>query len=248
MEKAAHDPWEKGNRKLYDVNMTLDRHVMRPVAKAYTDVLPRPVRSGVRNFFIVTGEPGSAMNAALQGKPKSAFRAVDRFMLNTVLGFVVHDQAATMGLDRQPHDFGQTLTTWGVHSGPYVMLPFFGPSTARDGIGFFVDFFADPFNLVEWEVLNRWASLGKITVRVVDTRAALIEQGEQILAGSADPYATVRSAYLQLRRNELYDGSAPPLPDDDDDYVEPYPDDLPPPAADTSPAAPKTATPQEKPQ
>lgn len=237
LEKAAEDPWEYDNRQMYDLNRKIDKAVLRPTAQVYRAVLPSPMRQGMHNFFRLTGEPGNGFNAALQGKPKGFFRAIDRILVNGVLGMGVVDHASGMGLERQSHDFGQTLAVWGVHSGPFFMMPVMGPSTPRDSFGFLVDFFVDPLNLLEWAYLSPAERNIKLGTRIIDGRAHLIDQGEQMLTGVADEYATIRSAWLQLRRNELYDGN-PPIDDDYDD-IEPYPEDLPP-AATVAPPAPQT--------
>lgn len=223
---AEADPWEKGNRKLFAFNQTADRLAVLPVTNAYRAVVPEAARRGIRNGYDNLQEPTNLTNALLQGKVKRAFRALDRMLVNTVLGLGVADHATAMGLEEQPHDFGQTMAVWGVPSGPYLMLPFFGPSTARDGAGFFVDFILDPVDYLERRLLSRderWLELG---VRAVDIRSGLRDQGDQLLAGSADPYATVRSAWLQLRRYQLFDGMAP-VADEVDEL--PPPPLLPPP-------------------
>lgn len=228
LEKAATDRWEYSNRQMYDVNKVIDKVALRPPAQVYRAVLPGPVRSGMHNLFRLTGEPSHAFNAVLQGKPKRAFRAIDRIFINTIFGFGLLDPATKMGLERQPNDFGQTMAVWGVQSGPFFMMPVMGPTTVRDGAGLLVDFIADPLNLLEWAYLSQTERNAKLAGRIIDARARLIDQGEQMLTGVADEYATVRSAWLQMRRNELYDGNPPPL-EYEDDAIEPYPEDLPPP-------------------
>lgn len=233
LEKAAADPWEYDNRQMYDLNKAIDRNALRPTAQVYRGILPRPARNGLHNFFQLTGEPSNALNAVLQGKPKRAFRAIDRLFINTLLGLTVMDPASKMGLERQRNDFGQTLAVWGVGSGPFFMMPIMGPTTTRDGFGVVVDFFLDPLNLLEWAYLSPTERYAKRAVQIIDTRANLIDQGEQMLEGAVDEYATIRSAWLQLRRYQLYDGNPPPLPFEEEDDIAPYPEDLPPPTIDT---------------
>lgn len=231
-DTARADPWEKTNRRIYGVSMTLDRAVLRPVTDVYRFAMPEAPRRGIGNAYNLLQEPTYLANAVAQGKVKSAFRALDRIMINGVLGLGVADHATDMGLDVQKHDFGQTMAVWGVPSGPYVMLPFLGPSTARDSVGFFVDFLLDPMDYVEGRVLAPDEQLIKLGIRLVDTRAGLRDQGEQLLVGAADPYATVRSAWLQLRRYEIFDGNVPA--DEETDELPPLPpleDAAPPPAA-----------------
>jgi len=222
LEAAALDPWEKTNRRLYSTNKAIDRAVLRPVVNAYRTTVPESGRRGIRGVYDNANEPLNFANAVLQGKFASALRAVDRFAINTVLGVGgLADHATGMDLPERPHDFGQTMAVYGVPSGPFLMMPFFGPSTLRDGIGFTVDFFADPFDFGVNPYLGFTERVAKFGFRIVDARAGVAEQAEQLLVGSADEYATVRSAWLQLRRQELWDGNPPPEPVDDEEIL-PY--------------------------
>lgn len=219
---ASADPWENTNRKIYSFNMAFDRAVAKPVTRTYRAVVPVAARRGVSNFYSTTGEPLNFANAMLQGKVKRAFRAFDRLLINGVLGVGgLADHAATMGLPEHEHDFGQTLAVWGVQSGPYFVFPFLGPGTVRDHGGFLVDFAADPSDFAFAELLSRQERYVKLGFRVINIRSELMDGGDQFLRGSADEYATVRSAWLQLRRNQLYDGAPP---GEDDEEVEPLPD------------------------
>ncbi|MFA7440156.1 MAG: VacJ family lipoprotein [Sphingomonadaceae bacterium] len=229
LERAAEDRYEYDNRQMYDLNRKIDKYSLKPATDVYRAVLPPPVRYGLNNLYSTMGEPSNALNAAMQGKPKRFFRAIDRLLINSILGFGVIDRATQLNLPRQPNDFGQTLAVWGVHSGPFIMAPVIGPQTARDGVGFLVDFFLDPLDLLQNKYLSQTERSAKLAGRIIVTRARVGDQAEQFLAGSADEYATVRSAWLQMRRAELYDGNPPLI--EDDEYIEPYPDDLPPPEA-----------------
>ncbi len=223
LDRAGEDRLETLNRRVHAFNTELDRLVVRPPAAAYRAAVPSPMRRAVNNFYRHLGEPLNGLNAVAQGKPQSAFRALDRFVINTVLGGVgTIDEASQMGLDEQRHDLGQTLAVWGIPSGPFLMLPVFGPSTLRDGISLVTEFLVDPVGFGSGAILNNTQSTMQILVRVIDQRAELIERGEQIRRGSADDYATIRSAWLQLRLAELYDGN-PPLMDEDWDDEEPEP-------------------------
>jgi phospholipid-binding lipoprotein MlaA len=239
---AVEDRWEPTNRRIFRASTAIDRAFFVPVADTYRLVVPEAARRGIGNAYDLLQEPTNLANAVAQGKIKSAFRALDRILVNGVLGLGVADHASDMGLTEQPHDFGQTMAVWGMPSGPFVMLPFLGPSTVRDGTGFFVDFLFDPVDLVERRALSADEQLVKLGVRLVDTRSGLRDQGEQLLVGAADPYATVRSAWLQLRRYEIFDGTLPDDPDDaaDDEPIdEALPDDAavsPEPAPSPSPA------------
>jgi phospholipid-binding lipoprotein MlaA len=231
---AERDPWEKTNRQIFHVSMQIDRYALRPITDVYRFAVPEAPRRGIRNAYDYLQEPENLGNAIAQGKVKSAFRAVDRLLVNGLLGLGVSDHASDMGLVEQPHDFGQTMAVWGVPSGPFVMLPFLGPSTARDGIGFFVDVLLDPVDFLETRLLSGDEQLIKLGVRVIDIRSGLRDQGEQLLQGAADPYATTRSAWLQLRRYQIFDGN---LPDRDEEDLPPPPDPAPAAAPEPSPPA-----------
>jgi phospholipid-binding lipoprotein MlaA len=242
---AEADPWEAGNRRLFAFNEGADRVLVRPATGVYRTVVPAAARRGVSNAYGTLGEPLNFVNALMQGKVKSAFRAADRLLVNGILGLGVADHATDLGLDEQPHDFGQTMAVWGVPSGPFVIMPFFGPSTARDGIGFIVDFFGDPTRFAERRLLSAAANWAELGVDVLDTRSGLMDRGEQLLVGAADPYATTRAGWLQLRRYQLFDGAPPDLEDWDAEPSEalppspaPGPDGAPVPA---TPAAPDPA-------
>ncbi|WP_181160187.1 MlaA family lipoprotein [Sandaracinobacter neustonicus] len=219
---AHRDPWEKTNRHVFELSMKLDRYALKPVTNVYRTVVPDAPRHGISNAYNLLQEPTNLGNAVAQGKVKSAFRAFDRILINSFLGLGVADHASDMGLVSQSHDFGQTMAVWGVPSGPFVMLPFLGPNTARDSVGFFVDFLFDPVDLVQNRLMSQQERLATLGVRVLDIRSSLRDQGEQLLAGAADPYATTRSAWLQLRRYQIFDGN---LPDDEEDDIPPPPDD-----------------------
>lgn len=241
LSRAEADPWEKSNRRVHAFNKGLDRWVVKPVAVGYRTVVPKPARTAVSNAYGNYGEPANFTNAVLQGKFAQAFRTLDRFILNTTLGVGgISDVATDMGRPREPEDFGQTLARWGVRSGPYVVLPLFGPSTLRDGLMTPVDFVVDPADFVR----NAWLSpgwgvrIGVMGGRIINFRNGLIETGaDKLLADSLDDYALARSAYLQRRRLQLFDGQ---LPTEEDPFAEPdeaaTAADVPPPS--TTPATP----------
>ncbi|EMD83215.1 Surface lipoprotein [Pacificimonas flava] len=200
------------NRGIYSFNNAVDSAVLKPVATGYRDVAPAPVRTGVTNIFQNFDEPLNFVNALLQGKIKRAFRAVDRFAVNSTYGVLgTTDRAAELGLEAQPEDFGQTLAVWGLGSGPYVMLPLLGPSTVRDAVGTAVDIVTNPWTLFE----NRELGFGfqenfaEGAVELVNTRANLIDSVDPILENALDPYATMKSAYLQNRLQLINDGNVP---------------------------------------
>ena len=236
-QRAQDDPWEETNRRIYALSMNVDRKVLIPITDGYRTIVPTTPRRGIGNAYNLLQEPTYLANATLQGKGKSAFRALDRMLVNTVLGLGVADHATDMGLTAQEHDFGQTMAVWGVPSGPYVFMPLLGPNTARDGVGFLVDFIFDPADQLRARILSRDERYVSLGIRILDTRSGLRDQGEQLLVGAADPYATVRSAWLQLRRYQLFDGNLPDEPEDDLPALPPLEDDpAAEPAAETPPA------------
>lgn len=215
--EALRDPWEKTNRKIYAANKRLDKYVALPVTKAYRAVTPAAARHGISNALSNIGEPLSFANAVAQGKIKQAFRTLDRFLINSVIGVGgLADRATDLGRPEEPEDFGQTLAWWGVKSGPFLMLPLIGPSTIRDTVGFGVDIATNPFDYGRRAVVpfTIYATIGKFAGQTIDLRSRLIDSGaDGLLANSLDEYATVRSAYLQRRQSQIYDGN-PPDPDD----------------------------------
>ncbi len=239
---AAADPWEKTNRKIYAVNKKIDRYALRPAAKVYRTVVPTPARHGIANAFSNYNEPLTFVNAILQGKIKQAFRTLDRFIVNSTIGVAgLADVATDLGRPEEPEDFGQTFAVWGIPSGPYLMLPFFGPSTVRDGVGTGIDLFYNPSDLARNAFFHPSIFIkgGQILVNVVNLRERASEQGaDQLLADSLDEYTLVKSAYLQSRRSAIWDGNPPP---DDEDMLPDEPQtDAP---ASAAPAAPPAAAP-----
>lgn len=201
-ERDPRDRFERMNRSVYRFNDALDRGIARPVATTYTKITPRPVRSGVSNFFDNLTYPATMANDLLQAKPRQFARDTARFIVNTTIGIGgLFDPATHMGLVANKEDFGQTLGRWGVPAGPYLVLPLFGPSTVRDGFGDLVDQFADPKNYVK----DDYVRYGLWGLRLVDQRASLLGS-EGILDRSFDPYAFIRNAYLERRSFLIRDG------------------------------------------
>jgi len=207
------DPLERINRGTFAFNQSLDKAVVRPVLRGYRKVTPRVVRTGISNFFQNAEYPIVMVNNVLQGKLGPAANDTGRFLLNTILGVGgLFDPATQAGLDRNNEDFGQTLGRWGVPAGAFLMVPFLGPSTLRDGFGDLADDFLHPRHYIEDDStrLLLWAG-GQLNNRDGLTEAAAI------LDRSGDPYAFVRSAYLQRRQYLVTDGAAsdePPLDED----------------------------------
>jgi len=240
---ALRDPYEKFNRGVYGLNRGLDRYAAKPATQAYRFAVPVVARRGITNIFNNLEEPLSFINAVLQGKPRRAWHTLKRFVINSTIGVGgLADHATGMGLPAESEDFGQTLAVWGVNSGPYLMLPFLGPSTFRDGTGFAVDSVADPVTYARNAAFHPSfaAKAAQFAVSTLDLRSKLIDAGaDSVLESSLDEYATVRSAYLQRRQSQIYDGNPPD--EDDDGPVEDAP--LAPGATPPAGAAPIPVTP-----
>jgi phospholipid-binding lipoprotein MlaA len=198
------DPLEPFNRTVYEFNDGLDRAIFKPVATAYKDVTPSPVRTGVNNFFNNMTDVWSVVNNALQLKPKETLETGMRVVFNSIFGFAgVLDIGTEMRLPRNKQDFGQTLGHWGVESGAYVVLPFFGPSSVRDSVGTVVDSSVD----IVSNVNNVPARNSLIGLRVVDKRAQFLGVTDFVEQAALDPYSFTRDLYLQRRANSIGQGS-----------------------------------------
>jgi phospholipid-binding lipoprotein MlaA len=228
---APQDPWESWNRGVYKVNDKLDRAVAKPIARTYVRVVPAPARTGVSNFLANLRTTTVMINDALQGKFRAAGNDLARLVVNTTVGFGgLLDPATQMGLDKNNEDFGQTLGHWGVPPGPFLELPFLGPSDTRDGPARIVDLFTGPTHYIS----NNWVAYGIYGVGLVDARADLLSLDET-LQKTFDPYAFLRDAYLQRRAYLVSDGQVK-----DEELVDPGADDsdraAPPPTPNPAPA------------
>lgn len=195
------DPYEGFNRKVYGFNNGVDTYFLKPVTKTYRFITPDFVEKGVSNFFSNLLEIRNILNALLQGKGGKAVDYSGRFVFNSTIGLGgLFDVASPMGIEKtEGEDFGQTLGAWGVSSGPYIVLPFLGPSNVRDGVSLPVDIYADPVTYLE----SSHARNGLTFLEIVDTRAKLLET-EKLLTG--DRYVFIRDAYLQRRNYLVNDG------------------------------------------
>ena len=194
------DPLEPFNRGVSGFNDAVDEALLKPVATVYRDVAPDPVRTGVSNFFGNLRDVWSAVNAALQLRPREATENALRFGVNTVFGLAgVLDIASEMGIERTRLDFGQTLGRWGVPAGPYLVLPIFGPSSVRDAAGFGVEVRGDLVgNLDHIPTRN-----SLIALRLVDARANLLRATSMLEGAALDKYSFTRDFYLQRRQNQI---------------------------------------------
>ncbi|MFN3417123.1 MAG: VacJ family lipoprotein [Caldimonas sp.] len=220
-----NDPLEPLNRKVFAFNEAVDRAVLEPTARAYRDVVPGPVRKGVSNFFGNIGDLWSAVNSFLQLKIENGLHSTLRVGLNTFFGFGgVLDIASEAGLRAEPEDFGQTLGHWGLGPGPYLVLPFLGPSTLRDTAALPLDMQATTTGHLTRDAATAYGLTG---LRVVDTRSRLLSATRMLDDVALDKYLFTRDAWLQRRRNLVYDGNPPPQDEEDwdgeDDAAAPAP-------------------------
>ena len=213
------DPLESYNRSAFAFNENLDTYILKPVAQGYDTIAPDPVQKGISNFFSNLDDIVVIFNDILQFKLTQFASDTGRFIINTTLGlggFI--DWASDMGLPKHNEDFGQTLGVWGVPEGPYFVIPFLGPSTIRDTAGIAVD--STQFNPIWQEIENgfptehrdRELSWGLTLVKTVDTRASLLKAEKILDEAALDRYTFLREAYLQRRKNLLYDGHPPEEP------------------------------------
>ena len=208
------DPLESMNRSIYAFNDGLDEAVFKPVATAYQTVTPRVARQGVTNFFDNLGDAWSFVNNLLQGQGSDAYNSMVRFSVNTVFGIGgLFDIASEAGIERKKQDFGQTLGRWGVPTGPYLVLPFWGPSTIRDTAGLAVDAFGYPANTID-DVRWRNSLFG---LRMVNSRANLLKAGDVLDSVALDKYSLVRDVYLRSRIGGAASGDDGRLENYDDD-------------------------------
>lgn len=232
------DPWEVYNRRMFEFNDRVDRAVLKPVAQAYADYVPEPVRDCVSNVFNNFNDVPNALNNLLQGKPAEAASDICRVVINSTVGLLgCFDVASRMGLMRSDEDFGQTMGKWGSGPGPYFVWPFLGPSTVRDAFGRIVGWYTDPVDYIR-PINVRNSMLG---VRLIDTRALLLPAERLLDAAALDRYQFIRDAYLQRRNNQVYDGNPPRrIEDFDDDEEDEMPAAKKPakPAAEESPKSP----------
>lgn len=190
------DPLEPFNRGVFQFNDKLDTYVAAPLARGYQAVMPGVARTGVTNFFANLGDVGNTANNLLQGKVTDGAESLIRVVVNTLFGIGgLFDVATASGLARHPQDTGRTLGAWGIGPGPYLVLPLFGPSDARDGIGLAGDLQLDPVRYAQ--PTTRTALYG---VNFVNTRANLLGATDLLQEAALDPYTFVRDAYLQQRR------------------------------------------------
>jgi phospholipid-binding lipoprotein MlaA len=241
---SKDDPWEGFNRTVYTFNDKVDQYALKPVAKGYVKITPQPVRDSVTNFFANIGDVYNAANNFLQLKITDGVEDIMRIVINTVFGVGgLFDVATLAKLPKHNQDFGLTLGHYGVPAGPYLVLPLFGPSTVRDGVGLVGNYFINPVSYIDPAAVS-WGLYG---LNVVSTRANLLGASDLLEGAAIDKYSFVRNTYLQRRRYQLSDGHASQssLPDYGDGAPPPNygePDDGAAPAAGAAAAAPASGT------
>ncbi len=217
---SSVDPLEPYNRAMFTLNDKVDQALLQPVARGYRTVVPSLVRTGVTNFFSNLDDLWIGANNVLQGKLSDGLIDLERVTFNStlgILGFV--DVASSMDLPKHNEDFGQTLGRWGLETGPYLVLPIFGPSDIRDGVGFSIDSTAD----IVRNLANVPSRNTLYATRAVNARTNLLDASRVVEEAALDKYRFMRDAYLQRRRNLVYDGNPPSTDDllEDDDGPEP---------------------------
>ncbi|WP_417252196.1 VacJ family lipoprotein [Castellaniella sp.] len=202
---SPNDPWESYNRGMYSFNDAVDRAVLKPIATGYETITPRPVRTCVHNVFSNLGDVWSGINSLLQGRGRDFVDTFGRILFNSTVGLGgCIDVASMHGARKIPNDFGMTLGVWGFGQGPYFVLPFFGASTVRDGVGTAVTLAAPVtptaavFTIDNIPVRNSILGL-----YIVDTRANLLEADRLVDQIALDKYSFIRDAYLQRRKAML---------------------------------------------
>ena len=216
---AAYDPWEPFNRRVHTFNGAVDRAVAKPLARAYVAAVPRPIRTGVNNFFDNLGQPVTLVNSLLQGNPRGAANALGRFLLNSTVGIGgLFDMASKAKMPDRGEDFGQTMAVWGWQRSRYIEVPFLGPRTVRDMIGLAADTPLRPIRYLEDDKTRVFLQ----GLQAADLRAQLLSIEGLMSQGAVDEYTLFRDMWLQRRNYQINqagrnkDASAP------DETLPPY--------------------------
>ena len=215
IEDEIYDPIEPINRAIFSFNNVADRVVLEPVAKGYKK-LPSPIQSGISNFLSNLRAPLVVINQLLQGQGQNAMQSTGRFFLNSTVGvFGLIDVAEKIGIEEKEEDFGQTLATWGIGDGFYIVLPLFGPSNIRDTTGMVMTMITDPINAYAVSEGEAWIVPMRTAANAVDQRSKIIDEVNALRDNSLDYYAAVRSSYYQNRKaaiDNIDDSELTPLP------------------------------------
>jgi phospholipid-binding lipoprotein MlaA len=219
--EKTNDPLEPMNREIFDFNLFIDRIALKPIAQGYVFIVPEGGRDSIRHFLDNLGEPIVLANNLLQGEFKRAHDTLARFLMNSTFGVGgIVDLATRAGLEKQSGDFGQTLYSWGVDDGPYLVLPILGPSNPRDAVGYGVDAYADPWGHLASNYHRWYLSLVRGAVDGIDMRARNLDTFDELQRNAIDFYAELRSLFRQHRAVELRHGESAPIPDLDTLYRE----------------------------
>ena len=211
---TGNDPIEPANRVFFDVNETLDKHLLKPIAEGYVAITPQPVRTAVTNFFNNLAYLNVILNSFLQGKFNQGITDTLRFVYNSTFGIGgLFDISTDIGMPANNEDFGQTLAVWGFDSGSYLYIPLFGPNTVRDSTNIATSILLKPFTYIS-------AALWPVNaINTINTRANLLEASNLRDEAAVDPYTFTREAYIQQREYFIYNGN-PPVSDFEDFFTE----------------------------
>lgn len=201
---SPNDPWEPFNRSVFQFNEGLDAYVLKPIVAGYRFILPEIIRDGIYNFFANYSDIYTALQNLLQGNPSLAFNDLMRVVVNTTMGLGgLIDLATPGGLDKHKEDWGQTFGVWGVPAGPYVVLPFFGPSNVRDTFGTVADIESDYLFTYVKNIGVRNSITG---LRIINGRNTYYEAGDLLDGAAIDKYSFMRDAYIQRRQYQIDEG------------------------------------------
>ncbi len=222
VQASEIDPYEDFNRSVYKFNTQLDKYLLKPLAKTYANITPDPVESGISKFFSNLNEPRNTVNSLLQGKFDKAGLSAGRFVLNTTVGVLgFFDVAGKLDIPKHNEDFGQTLAAWGVPSGPYFVIPVFGPRYLRHSVGMIPDAVVGPTYSISDDSV-RW---GLTALNIVQSRAQFLGT-DDLLELQLDPYIFVRETYLQKREAALNDSEVNNADEFEDEFDDEFEDEL----------------------
>ena len=211
----SEDPFEDVNRATHEFNEVFDSNIFEPISRAYLNYIPDFAQQRVSDFFDNLRDISTLGNQILQFKPAESATTLGRVLVNSTVGLGgLFDVASDISLTTENEDFGQTMAVWGVDQGPYVTLPFLGPSTIRDSVGIYVDT-SSPTNLI-----NEMDDIGFVSasmMNAIDQRVELLPVTD-IFNQSDDSYIAMRSSYLQKRKFDIFDGNVPVEEDEFDDF------------------------------
>jgi len=232
---ANGDPWEHFNRKVFAFNQVIDKHLLRPVALGYMRVVPGPIRDGLHNVLSNLTEPVIASNDILQGRFHQAGLTTARLVANTTIGIGgIFDVASKLGAPHHSNGFDITMGRYHVKPGPYLYIPFLGPSSIRDVVGFGVDGLLDPLQWTRFPHKSE-VNIARPVIGGIDLRGRVDDQLQSVMSEATDPYATLRSVYMQNEESQIHAGQ--PVTDQAlPDYGDPSSTAAPAPAAPVPPA------------